>query len=59
VLTRGAQAVRGRRGANRARFRGRLGGRRLAAGRYRLAAVATDAAGNAGAPRRAAFRIRR
>ena len=41
-------------GANRLRFTGRLRGRRLAPGRYRL--VATP---RGGAPRRAGFRIRR
>ena len=46
-------------GANSLRFSGRLGGRELSPGRYRLTAVATDGAGNAGAARTATFRIRR
>lgn len=39
-------------------FRGRLGGKALAAGRYRATVTATDAAGNRSAPRRVGFRIR-
>jgi uncharacterized protein YkwD len=46
-----------RRGANRVRFSGRLGGRRLAPGRYRLRAVATDRAGRRSTLRRVAFRV--
>jgi CSLREA domain-containing protein len=38
---------------------GRLGTRALAAGRYRLTLVATDAAGNASAPRQLTFKIKR
>jgi hypothetical protein len=45
-------------GANSLRFSGRLGGRKLAAGRYRLTAIAKDAAGNAGTAKTAKFRIR-
>jgi uncharacterized protein YkwD len=47
----------GHAGANRFVFRARLRGRALTAGRYRLRAVATDAAGNASPPRRVSFRI--
>ena len=39
-------------------FRGRLGGKALASGRYRATVTATDAAGNRSAPRRVGFRIR-
>ncbi|MEA2156379.1 MAG: hypothetical protein QOE11_2519 [Solirubrobacteraceae bacterium] len=49
----------GRQGANSFVFTGRLRGRRLAPGRYRLRADATDDAGNASAPRRASFRVAR
>jgi Calx-beta domain-containing protein len=44
-------------GANRLRFTGRIGGRRLRPGRYRLVAVATDRLGARSFVRRAAFRI--
>ncbi len=44
-------------GANSLRFSGRLRGRRLAPGRYRLALRLTDAAGNRSAPVRTRFRI--
>lgn len=44
-------------GANSFRFRGRLRGRRLAPGLYRLSAVASDLAGNASTHARARFRI--
>jgi hypothetical protein len=46
-------------GSNRVLFRGRIGKRRLRSGRYRAIALATDAANNRSAPRRAAFRIAR
>ena len=52
VLTREGAA-----GTNSFTFTGRLRGRKLRAGRYRLRAVATDAAGNRSATRRGAFRI--
>jgi hypothetical protein len=45
-------------GANRTRFRGRIGGRRLAPGGYRLAALASSPAGTS-ATRRARFRVLR
>jgi hypothetical protein len=44
-------------GQGHARFSGKLRGRRLASGAYRVVLVVTDAAGNASAPRRARFRI--
>jgi hypothetical protein len=44
-------------GANRVRFSGRIGRRRLAPGRYRLTVRATDAAGNRSAARSRTFRI--
>lgn len=46
-------------GANQRHFPGRLGGRDLPAGRYRVTLVATDASQNASAPKRARFRITR
>jgi uncharacterized protein YkwD len=56
-MLRGSFAAEGREGANRFTFRARLNGRALAAGRYRLRAVATDDAGNASAPRRIGLRV--
>jgi hypothetical protein len=47
----------GREGLNSFGFTGRLRNKRLAVGRYRLAAKATDTAGNVSAPERIAFRI--
>jgi hypothetical protein len=44
-------------GANSVRFSGRLAGRRLRPGRYRIVARATDTSGAHSAVRRAAFRI--
>ena len=44
---------------NTFRFSGRVAARKLAARKYRLRAVAKDAAGNAGAARNANFRIKR
>ena len=44
-------------GGNTLRFRGRIGGKRLAPGRYRLLATPTDSAGNVGPVARTAFRI--
>ena len=46
-------------GQNAFRFTGRLSGRTLAPGRYRLVGVPTDAAGDVGAPSRARFRVLR
>ncbi len=59
VVLRGVVMRRLAAGAARVRFDGRLGGKRLAAGRYRLVLVATDAAGNTSPARRAAVRILR
>jgi len=56
---RGSFTHRGKAGANRFRFSGRLRGRRLRASRYRLAARPTDAAGNRGKSVRVRFRILR
>lgn len=47
----------GEAGTNRLRFTGRLGGLRLAPGRYRLVVTAADSRGRVSDPRRAAFRI--
>lgn len=47
----------GRAGSNSFKFRGRLDGRRLAPGRYRLSAVASDARGNSSSRVRKRFRI--
>jgi hypothetical protein len=44
-------------GLNSFRFTGRLGGKKLRPGRYRLVMVATDAAKNRSNPKRASFRI--
>lgn len=44
-------------GLNSFRFTGRLRGRKLRPGRYRLVMVATDAAGNRSKPKRAPFRV--
>jgi hypothetical protein len=49
----------GAKGANALRFSGRMRNRRLARGRYRLRAVARDAAGNRSAAQLARFEIRR
>lgn len=56
---RGAVDRAGHAGANAWRFRGRLAGRRLGPGRYRLRAVATDAAVRTSATRRIAFGVMR
>jgi Glycine rich protein len=58
VRVRGSFNYAGAAGVNRLRFRGRMAGRKLRRGRYRLVAVATDAAGNRSRPVRRAFRIR-
>jgi hypothetical protein len=44
-------------GGNTLRFRGRLNGKPLKPGRYRLLATPTDSAGNVGRVARTAFRI--
>jgi Calx-beta domain len=48
----------GHTGLNRLHFRGRIGGRRLAVGRYRLVVRAVDGLGARSAVRRVGFRIR-
>jgi hypothetical protein len=53
----GTSTVTGKAGSNSRRFSGRLSGRKLAQGRYRLVATARDAAGNASKPKRVAFKI--
>jgi hypothetical protein len=57
VALRGAFARTGTAGANRFRFSGRVAGRRLAPGRYRLVAIARDAAGNPSKVARREFRV--
>ena len=47
----------GKQGANSFRFSGRLRGRKLPPGSYRLTGLPVDAAGNRGKPVRATFRI--
>jgi hypothetical protein len=47
----------GKAGRNRVRFRGRLAGKRLRRGRYRLVATANDPAGKRGNSRRVRFRV--
>ena len=49
----------GQTGPNARTFTGRIGGRALKPGRYRLGAVAEDAAGNRSKTRRASFTVRR
>ena len=53
----GSFTHRGVAGRNSFRFTGRLAGRKLTPGSYRLVAVAKDAAGNASLPKRASFRV--
>jgi hypothetical protein len=57
VVTPGGFAHDGQQGLNRLRFTGRLGGRSLARGRYRLIARATDYAHNRSTPTRARFKV--
>ncbi|MCA1680421.1 MAG: hypothetical protein LC777_16445, partial [Actinobacteria bacterium] len=56
---RGSFTHNGNVGTNRFRFRGRLRGRGLRPGRYRLRAIATDPAKNSSARKRKGFRILR
>jgi dipeptidyl aminopeptidase/acylaminoacyl peptidase len=56
-LLKGSFTHSGKAGLNRFRFTGRLRGRKLRPGRYRLVLVATDAAGNKSKARRMKFRI--
>lgn len=44
-------------GTNKVRFSGRIDGHALKSGSYRLAATATDAAGNVGVPKMKSFRV--
>lgn len=53
----GSFSHRGTSGPNNFRFSGRLRNRKIAPGRYRLKAAATDAAGNASRPQRKHFGI--
>jgi hypothetical protein len=46
-------------GANRQKLPSKVGGRKLAVGGYRATLVASDAEGNASAPKRVGFRLRR
>jgi hypothetical protein len=57
VKVRGSFTHQGRKDSNKFRFTGRLAGRKLRPGRYRLVGVPTDATGNRGKPARAGFRI--
>jgi hypothetical protein len=56
-LLKGSFTHSGKAGLNRFRFTGRLRGKKLRPGRYRLVLVATDAAGNSSKARRMKFRI--
>ena len=58
VRVRGTLRDAGEAGANRKRFTGRLAGRRLRRGTYRLIATARDATGNTGPAVRATLRVR-
>jgi hypothetical protein len=58
VRLKGSFAHSGPEGANGFKFDGRLKGKRLKAGRYRLVAVPNDAAGNRGAAKRTGFSIK-
>lgn len=53
----GSRTAKGKGGANRTYFSGRLRGAALPPGSYRVTAVATDAAGGRSIPRRTAFSI--
>jgi uncharacterized delta-60 repeat protein len=57
VRVRGSFTHQGAAGRNTFKFSGRVGGRKLAVGSYRLVAVAEDAADNKSATRRRNFRI--
>ena len=57
VRVRGSFTHDGQAGLNRFKFTGRLRGRTLRPGRYRLVAAASNAAGNRSKPRRTKFRI--
>ncbi|MEA2469601.1 MAG: hypothetical protein QOE38_600 [Thermoleophilaceae bacterium] len=55
----GSRTLAGKLGANSFKFNARVGGRRLAAGKYRGTAVATDSARQLSLARRASFTIKR
>ena len=57
VVQKGSFTVKGKRGSNRIELRGRIGGRTLAPGAYRLVARETDAAGNPSPAKRTASSI--
>ncbi len=57
ATVRGSFTLPGKAGKNEFTFRGRMGGRKLRAGRYRLSSVGTDAAGNSSTVKRRGFRI--
>lgn len=57
VAVKGSFKVPSGAGAHSFRFMGRLSGKALKRGRYRLAAVATDPSGNRAKPKRRAFKI--
>jgi hypothetical protein len=57
VSVRGSFVHRGKAGRNSFKFTGRLAGRKLSPGRYRLVGIAKDAAGNVSTPERTSFRI--
>ena len=56
---RGTFTHQGAAGGNSLKFNGRVGGRKLRPGSYRLSAVPKDAAGNVGGRARASFRVKR
>jgi hypothetical protein len=57
IAVAGSFSFAGKAGTNAFTFRGRIGGRSLAHGNYRLNGKATDGAGNASPVKRASFRI--
>jgi hypothetical protein len=57
VNVRGSFTIAAKAGKNRFKFRGRIGGRKLKPGRYRLNSRATDKAGNRSPIKRKRFRI--
>jgi hypothetical protein len=57
LAVKGSFTVTGRKGVNRIELRGRIGGRTLASGRYRLNARETDRAANRSSTKRTAFTI--
>lgn len=53
----GSLSASGASGANSIKFSGKVGGKRLKPGRYRISITATDAAGNASQPAQAKFKV--